>query len=313
MERHKKKCSRYKFVIALLLITNMFKGYSQTKIEQRFWDEVKFRRMLKVMPAGLNSWLYSIAQGASGTSYTDALARLESIDKDKELQNAILIEAYCNNYSNKESLRFVLANLCGSYAIANPVSDIVVTKYSANKKVQSIIRQRKLDYQKEQQIKAEKNAAAEKQAENEAKQRLALEEQQKVQKKREEYEEELKWRASSIRSCWVNHLSKNDTSLPKYKGGLGAWDQNIKENVVELAQQKGIDTVGEIIIGFTIDSKGDVSNVGVKKGLGTQLDDLAVKCVKNSSDYWRPAKIGTYIPKAVNFEMLYTIWYQPAH
>jgi len=302
-----------KFVFTVLLMIHVVIGYSQTNIEQRFWNEVKFRRMLKVMPAGLNSWMYSVAQGISGSSYTDALERLERIDKDKALQNAILMEAYCNNYNSKESLRFTLVNLCGSYAIANPVSDIAIARYSTNKKVIALINKRKQDFKHEEKIKAQQEALRVKESEAEEKERVALIEKEKLLKEKKDYEDGLMYRASYIRNHWLNHLTIGDTMLPKYKGGLNSWEENITENVIKVAQSKGIDTVGDVIVGFTVGNKGDISNIEVKKGLGVELDELAVKCIKSSADYWKPAKIGVYIPKAVKFDILYSIWYQPAH
>ncbi|MCJ8210879.1 energy transducer TonB [Mucilaginibacter sp. RS28] len=73
---------------------------------------------------------------------------------------------------------------------------------------------------------------------------------------------------------------------PSFKGGSQALDAFLAKNIIypEYSSQNCI--AATIQVRFRVDEKGNVSQVGVEKGLGIDLDDEAVRVVKLTSGKW---------------------------
>lgn len=255
-----------KTITALLLLSLVvFKSYSQADATiKKFWIEVKFRREQKVMSAGLNSWLYQVAQGISGNSYTRALERLENIDKDMQLQDLIFLQAYCNNFGSKESLRFTLANLCGSYTLANPVSNYIFNKYSTDKRALSIIRQRNTD----DSINQVKN-------------------------------NELKSTEHIDSSTEAIHTANTIEKMPAFNGDLSSF---LAKNLKYPERAKGSGIEGRVVVKFTVTKTGEVVNCAIKRKLESSLDSEAVRVVQLTTGKWFPGLING-MPVDVYYEI----------
>lgn len=298
-----------KFMAILVMLCTYYEVLAQPETVKKFWYEVKLRREYKLMPVGLNAWLGEIAKGLTNNSYSEASALLENIHKEKPLQDRIFLEVYCNNYASKESLRYTLANLCGSYSIGNPVSDYIITTYSKDKRAIEIIHER----QEEVALKERKIAIRDSTRENErikkAELDVELEKQKIITKKQRELESDLHNRAHRIRTAWANDLTVNDTIPPKFKGGIDAWDNYLQEKIIEAARTKAIDTTGRMFISFRIDKKGDVTQVYVLKGLHKELDQLATDVITKSTGRWIPAKFGSFWPVPTDFTITWELYY----
>ncbi len=108
-------------------------------VETKFWKVVQTNIEYKQINDGAYSWLFKIAQNLSGNSYSDALGRLENIENDKLLQDKIFLELYIAFHNSRESLRMVLNNMCNSYTLANPITDIILNKYANDNRAIQII------------------------------------------------------------------------------------------------------------------------------------------------------------------------------
>lgn len=252
-----------KFMAILVMLCTYYEVLAQPETVKKFWYEVKLRREYKLMPVGLNAWLGDIAKGLTNNSYSEASALLENIHKEKPLQDRIFLEVYCNNYASKESLRYTLANLCGSYSIGNPVSDYIITTYSNDKRAINIISKRR------------------KQA--------ALEEREKVIK-------------DSIRATELANEEKNRIKvekMPEYNGDLwGYINSNLK--YPKSAVENGIS--GNVIVMFTVTRNGDVIDCNVKRRLGGGLDEEAIRVVQLTSGKWKPGT-SDGLPVDVKYEL----------
>ena len=83
---------------------------------------------------------------------------------------------------------------------------------------------------------------------------------------------------------------------PEYPGGMVAMYKFISDNVHYPKDAKKAGIQGKVLLQFTVDSKGNVVNVIVKKGLSESIDAEAVRVV-NAMPKWKP---GTQAGKAVN-------------
>ncbi|HOW32202.1 MAG TPA: energy transducer TonB, partial [Bacteroidales bacterium] len=77
--------------------------------------------------------------------------------------------------------------------------------------------------------------------------------------------------------------------MPTYPGGEEARNKYLAENIVypQQASENGIQ--GTVYVSFVIDSKGNVTNVKVIRGIGGGCDEEAVRVVK-AMPQWHPAK-----------------------
>lgn len=116
-------------------------------VETKFWKVVQTNIEYKQINDGAYSWLFKIAQNLSGNSYSEALSRLENIENDNLLQDKIFLELYIAFHNSRESLRMVLNNMCNSYALANPISDIILNKYANDNRAIQIINAKEVNTQ----------------------------------------------------------------------------------------------------------------------------------------------------------------------
>lgn len=107
-----------------------------------FWNNVYSRYHYKEMTAGMSSWLYQLAEKQTG-KYSEAKALLGQIQQNTNFQNEIFLSVYVQEGGNKEYVRLIFANLCGSFSIGNPVADYVCLKYSNDPLAKKIIAQKK--------------------------------------------------------------------------------------------------------------------------------------------------------------------------
>jgi len=140
-------------LFAIIIWTNFSLAQTATSTKE-FWFEVQMNYNLKQMPDGIRGWLYEIVSHET-RSYTDALATLETLSKNEEMQDKIFLNLYTSNYKNKEFARLILAKMCGSYSIGNPISDYIFMKYCKDARAMKII--------EDGQKKDEKNAQLEEQ------------------------------------------------------------------------------------------------------------------------------------------------------
>jgi periplasmic protein TonB len=77
--------------------------------------------------------------------------------------------------------------------------------------------------------------------------------------------------------------------MPTYPGGEEARNKYLADNIVypQQASENGIQ--GTVYVSFVIDSKGNVTNVKVLRGIGGGCDEEAVRVVK-AMPQWHPAK-----------------------
>ena len=163
-----KKAAIVTIFIVITLCTVKQNAFCQNAQLTNFWKEVKLRNDTKNMNGGVAAWLYEIAQSISNGSYSEAQAHLETIDKDKAMQDAVFYKLYVSYQGNVETMRTILASMCSGYTLANPVSNYIIATYSNNPAAQNAIAENKKQAEiqriKEERIEKEKEVAEEKQA-----------------------------------------------------------------------------------------------------------------------------------------------------
>lgn len=90
----------------------------------------------------------------------------------------------------------------------------------------------------------------------------------------------------------------------QYKDGAKAFDKFLKDNTVYPAYSKYNCIQGNVEIGFKVNLQGEIYFTKIYKGIGTDLDDEALRLVKLSSGKWKVAKdydTSTVVIAPVNF------------
>jgi bla regulator protein blaR1 len=89
--------------------------------------------------------------------------------------------------------------------------------------------------------------------------------------------------------------------MPQYPGGTDELIAYLSSNIVYPEEAKNNNTQGKVIVNFVVNKHGEVTNVNVKKGIGSGCDEEAVRVVSNMPA-WVPGKHKGKTVK-VNYEL----------
>ncbi len=79
-----------------------------------------------------------------------------------------------------------------------------------------------------------------------------------------------------------------NATKPEYPGGIEEMERYIHDNI---KQPRGTKKAGTVTVGFTVNKKGEVTNVEVAKSLGRAFDSEAVRVI-TSMPQWKPSRLG---------------------
>lgn len=283
----------------ILLITTVFltTSYAQTNVPlKQFWGEVQRQYEYNLMEGGLRAWLFEISKSMSGDSNTDALARLEVIDRDQELQEKILLRIYIDNDGSNERERFYLGRLCGNYKLGNLIADYACNKYSKDDRVIAIIEKNKESAHEEHMQKQENERLQKEKDVAEIKEREAIYAERKLTEEKQKADKDFVNRVTYNYESWLMQSERKapntfDTTMPKFSGGVKRWQKYINDSIYAVLKSKHIEYIPVCIVGFLVDVDGNVQNVKIEKSANIEADSVILKTIKNTSGYWKPAKI----------------------
>ncbi|HMI79961.1 MAG TPA: energy transducer TonB, partial [Ferruginibacter sp.] len=244
--------------LALCCLCLVFGGVTNAQrplIIKKFWNAVASNYEYKQMDAGMRSWLHSQAERETGT-FTGALALLKNIEKEYTFQDKVFLALYCQGQKNKENLRMLLMNMCGSFSIGNPAADFVFLKYLNDPIAKKII---------------EKQLLEEKQRKN----------QEEIELKKQGEKEKSEQKN-------IKNEKENLVDEPIFPGGDVAYRSFLQRNLK--IPDSAIDINGTIIVEFTIDTFGKVINpkiISIPLGHGLETEVLRVI---NLLPAWLPAR-----------------------
>lgn len=87
--------------------------------------------------------------------------------------------------------------------------------------------------------------------------------------------------------------------MPRPSGGLEAWNQYLANSLEYPSEAKAKGITGTVYVTFIVDTEGSIQDVQVFQGVGSGLDEEAIKAVKNAPK-WEP---GTQRGQKVNVKM----------
>jgi len=102
-----------------------------------------------------------------------------------------------------------------------------------------------------------------------------------------------------------NMVYKEAEVMPEYPGGTQAMFNHIIDNIEYPKVAKEENVTGKVFVGFVVDSKGNISQVEVLKGVRDDLDSEAIRVISEMPD-WTP---GMQDGKCVNVHMVLPISY----
>lgn len=108
--------------------------------------------------------------------------------------------------------------------------------------------------------------------------------------------------AAAERGSNYQNSSSLDTK-PEFPGGFSKFKEYLQSSVKYPAQAKIDQVEGKVLVGFTIDETGAVTNTNVIKGIRADLDKEALRVI-NGSPKWKP---GTIDGKTVNVKFAINI------
>ena len=224
-----------------------------------FWKNTAYRFNTRQMSQYSMAKIYGRAQPLCG-SFTNTLARLENLDRDKTLQDYLFIE-FLLAFGSGDFLRMQLADMCGSYGISNKVSNYILSTYKSDRRYLSEIKERK----KREVI----NKLKEAKAQNEKDSLLSREEAKLEDKMKEE------------------QIVKPEA---KFAGGPDAFKQFLQRNInSDLIKTNGAPAGSyKVKVKFVIDEKGNVTNVTKITNVGYGLEEEAIRVIKLLPK-WEPA------------------------
>lgn len=80
--------------------------------------------------------------------------------------------------------------------------------------------------------------------------------------------------------------------MPEFTGGQKAKDNFLATNLTYPVSAKENGISGTVYIGFTIDEKGNVTDIKVLRGIGGGCDEEAIRIIKLTNGKWKPGKQG---------------------
>lgn len=84
-------------------------------------------------------------------------------------------------------------------------------------------------------------------------------------------------------------LVQNPEVLPKFQGGTLELYKFINDRMNYSAEDKERHASGEFIMTFTVSSSGKISDIEIKKGIGTTIDNELKKIIQSMPD-WVPGR-----------------------
>lgn len=100
--------------------------------------------------------------------------------------------------------------------------------------------------------------------------------------------------------------------FPEFPGGIGKWSAYLQSNLRYPAQARNNNIQGRVILGFTVNKDGSLSDIKVLRGLGSGLDEEAVKALANSPK-WKPGiKDGRAVNVAFTVPISFNLGPKPA-
>jgi hypothetical protein len=240
-------------ILAILCIyfTLSTGSYAQNPLNS-FWAKVNTRYQTKLLTPGLSSWLYRIAESQK-RKYSEIQELLERLDHDTAFQIRIFKTAYVQENGNKENLRFLFANLCGSYHNINYVVEFVIQRFENDKSVILAIKQKK-----------------------------DLETRQTQSAKHLEPNQQIN----------INTIAPlipiEDSTEAQFPGGDGAYQKFLRTNIK--IPDSASDISGTVVVEFTIDTSGKVVTPKIiSKPLGHGLESETLRVI-NLLPLWLPAR-----------------------
>lgn len=98
------------------------------------------------------------------------------------------------------------------------------------------------------------------------------------------------------------------STIAEFIGGETAMKKFISDNLVYPVSAKNSGICGTVYLLFTIDAKGNVSNIKVLKGIGSGCDEEAIRIVKLMNGKWTPSKLnGKSVSSTYNLPIKFSI------
>lgn len=92
----------------------------------------------------------------------------------------------------------------------------------------------------------------------------------------------------AISMLFVTKAAADDiVVMPEFPGGVEALKQYLKENIVCPTTVRKMDITGEVVVEFTVERAGQLSGVNIVKGVCSELDEEALRVVRNMPR-WKP-------------------------
>lgn len=114
------------------------------------------------------------------------------------------------------------------------------------------------------------------------------------------------WGISQNKTEKVYHNDSVDTKA-SYAGGTSKLNEYIVKNLIypKDAEIKGIE--GVVIVQFTVEKDGSISNIRIKKGIGFGCDGEAIRLIKQMPK-WKPAtKNGANVRTKCYYKITFTL------
>ena len=75
--------------------------------------------------------------------------------------------------------------------------------------------------------------------------------------------------------------------MPEFPGGVEALKQYLTDNIVCPTAVRKMDITGEVVVEFTVERAGQLSGINIIKGVCSELDEEALRVVRNMPR-WKP-------------------------
>lgn len=75
--------------------------------------------------------------------------------------------------------------------------------------------------------------------------------------------------------------------MPEFPGGVEALKQYLTDNIVCPTTVRKMDITGEVVVEFTVERAGQLSGINIIKGVCSELDEEALRVVRNMPR-WKP-------------------------
>ena len=88
-------------------------------------------------------------------------------------------------------------------------------------------------------------------------------------------------------TCVASIHAEDEIIMPEYPGGTAALKKYLEENIVYPTAARKLELSGEVVVEFTVERGGALSGVNVIKGISPELDQEAIRVVRNM-ERWKP-------------------------